>query len=136
MGAMRRSDCCMRVVIVAICGLDSVSWCGSESDFRARSKVSARRPFDVRFSTPGRGSDMSRPLKIFLTTFYPPYSFGGDAMSIYFLSHALGDAGHHVDVVRCIDLYHRLHPAVRPTIGGGCSDSAWAAPHHAGGCDA
>jgi glycosyltransferase involved in cell wall biosynthesis len=46
-----------------------------------------------------------------LTTFYPPYSFGGDAMYIYRLSHALGDAGHHVDIVHCVDSYHLLHPA-------------------------
>jgi glycosyltransferase involved in cell wall biosynthesis len=45
-----------------------------------------------------------------LTTFYPPYSFGGDAMYIYRLAHALGDAGHHVDVVHCIDAYHLQHP--------------------------
>jgi glycosyltransferase involved in cell wall biosynthesis len=49
-----------------------------------------------------------------LTTFYPPYSFGGDAMYIYRLSHALGDAGHHVDVVHCTDAYHLLHPAPPP----------------------
>lgn len=49
-----------------------------------------------------------------LTTFYPPYSFGGDAMYIYRLAHALGDAGHHVDVVHCIDAYHLLHPAPPP----------------------
>ncbi|HEV8722556.1 MAG TPA: glycosyltransferase family 4 protein [Candidatus Binatia bacterium] len=55
---------------------------------------------------------MSRPLKfLHLTTFYPPYSFGGDAMYIYRLAHALGDAGHHVDVVHCVDAYHLLHPA-------------------------
>jgi glycosyltransferase involved in cell wall biosynthesis len=45
-----------------------------------------------------------------LTTFYPPYSFGGDAMYIYRLSHALGDAGHHVDVIHDVDSYHLLHP--------------------------
>ncbi|MFB3905119.1 MAG: glycosyltransferase family 4 protein [Acidobacteriota bacterium] len=45
-----------------------------------------------------------------LTTFYPPYSFGGDAMYLYRLAHALGDCGHHVDVVHCVDSYHVLHP--------------------------
>jgi glycosyltransferase involved in cell wall biosynthesis len=50
-----------------------------------------------------------------LTTFYPPYSFGGDAMYIYRLAHALGDAGHCVDVVHCLDAYHLLHPAA-PTM--------------------
>jgi glycosyltransferase involved in cell wall biosynthesis len=49
-----------------------------------------------------------------LTTFYPPYSFGGDAMYIYRLAHALGDAGHHVDVVHCVDSYHLLHSAPPP----------------------
>jgi glycosyltransferase involved in cell wall biosynthesis len=55
---------------------------------------------------------MNRPLNfLHLTTFYPPYSFGGDAMYIYRLSHALGDEGHQVDVIHCIDSYHLLHPA-------------------------
>jgi glycosyltransferase involved in cell wall biosynthesis len=46
-----------------------------------------------------------------ITTFYPPYSFGGDAMYIYRLAHALGDGGHRVDIIHCIDSYHLLHPA-------------------------
>ncbi len=45
-----------------------------------------------------------------LTTFYPPYSFGGDAMYIYRLCHALADMGHGVDVVHCVDSFHLLHP--------------------------
>lgn len=31
-------------------------------------------------------------------------------MYIYRLSHALGDAGHNVDVIHCVDSYHLLHP--------------------------
>lgn len=55
---------------------------------------------------------MTRSLNfLHLTTFYPPYSFGGDAMYIYRLAHALGDEGHHVDVIHCIDAYHLQHPA-------------------------
>jgi glycosyltransferase involved in cell wall biosynthesis len=55
---------------------------------------------------------MSRPLNfLHLTTFYPPHSFGGDAMYIYRLSHALGEAGHRVDVIYDLDSYHLLHPA-------------------------
>lgn len=58
---------------------------------------------------------MSRPLNfLHLTTFYPPYSFGGDAMYIYRLSHALAEAGHHVDVIHCVDSYHLLHPGPPP----------------------
>lgn len=54
---------------------------------------------------------MNRPLNfLHLTTFYPPYSFGGDAMYIYRLAHALGDGGHHIDVIHCADAYHLLHP--------------------------
>ena len=54
---------------------------------------------------------MARPLKfLHLTTFYPPYSFGGDAMYLYRLAHALGYQGHCVDVVHCVDAYHLLHP--------------------------
>ena len=60
---------------------------------------------------------MVRPLNfLHLTTFFPPYSFGGDAMYLYRLCHALGDCGHRVDVVHCIDSYHLLHPA-EPEIG-------------------
>ena len=47
----------------------------------------------------------TRPMNfLHLTTFYPPYSFGGDAMYIYRLSHALADAGHRVDVIHCLRL--------------------------------
>jgi glycosyltransferase involved in cell wall biosynthesis len=54
---------------------------------------------------------MNRPLNfLHLTTFYPPHSFGGDAMYLYRLCHALGDAGHHCDVIHCLDAYHLLHP--------------------------
>ena len=57
--------------------------------------------------------ESSRPLNfLYLTTFYPPYSFGGDAVYLYDLCHALGDAGHQVDVVHCVDSYHLLHPAL------------------------
>jgi glycosyltransferase involved in cell wall biosynthesis len=58
---------------------------------------------------------MNRPLKfLHLTTFYPPYSFGGDGIQIYRLAHALGECGHHIDIVHCEDAYHLLHPAAPP----------------------
>jgi glycosyltransferase involved in cell wall biosynthesis len=81
---------------------------------------------------------VNRPLRfLHLTTFYPPYSFGGDAMYIYRLSHALGDAGHQVDVIHCIDSYHLLHPAQpevqfadhpNVTVHGLRSGYAWLSP--------
>lgn len=53
----------------------------------------------------------TKPLRfLHLTTFYPPYSFGGDATYLYRLCHQLGDRGHQVDVVHCVDAYHLLHP--------------------------
>ena len=51
-----------------------------------------------------------------VTTFYPPYHFGGDAMYIYRLSHALARRGHMVDVLHDRDAYHlarRGEPAQR-----------------------
>jgi glycosyltransferase involved in cell wall biosynthesis len=58
---------------------------------------------------------MQRPLNfLHLTTFYPPYSFGGDATQLYHLTHALADSGHHVDVGHCVDSYHLLHPEPPP----------------------
>ncbi|HVN28578.1 MAG TPA: glycosyltransferase [Candidatus Binataceae bacterium] len=54
----------------------------------------------------------ARPLKfLLLTTFYPPYSFGGDAVFIQRLARALADEGHHVEVIHCLDAYYALHPA-------------------------
>lgn len=54
---------------------------------------------------------ISRPLNfLHVTTFYPPYSFGGDAIYVYRLAHALGDRGHNVDVVHCVDSYRLSHP--------------------------
>ena len=58
---------------------------------------------------------MSRPLNfLHVTTFYPPYNFGGDAIQLYRLSHALAESGHHVDVIHCVDSYHLLHPGQPP----------------------
>jgi glycosyltransferase involved in cell wall biosynthesis len=43
-----------------------------------------------------------------ITTFYPPYNFGGDGIFIYRLSNELAKRGHQVDVIHCIDAYHIL----------------------------
>lgn len=42
-----------------------------------------------------------------LTTFYPPYHFGGDAVYVQRLAHALADRGDRVTVVHCTDS-HRI----------------------------
>jgi glycosyltransferase involved in cell wall biosynthesis len=58
---------------------------------------------------------VTRPLNfLHLTTFYPPYSFGGDAIQVRRLAGALADNGHHVEVVHCLDAYHVLHPGEPP----------------------
>lgn len=66
-----------------------------------------------------------RPLRFcMVTTFYPPYSFGGDAVFVERLSHELAKRGHQVDVVHCVDAYRMLggkepggagrdHPGIR-----------------------
>lgn len=40
-----------------------------------------------------------------VTTFYPPYHFGGDAIFVQALARALIAEGHHVEVVHCEDAY-------------------------------
>lgn len=52
---------------------------------------------------------MKRPLRFcMISTFYPPYNFGGDGISVQRLSHALADLGHQVEVIHCIDAYRLL----------------------------
>jgi glycosyltransferase involved in cell wall biosynthesis len=40
-----------------------------------------------------------------VTTFYPPYNFGGDGVYVHRLANALAGQGHHVEVVHCTDTY-------------------------------
>lgn len=52
---------------------------------------------------------MDRPLRFcMVTTFYPPYNFGGDGIFVHQLSNELARRGHHVDVIHCIDAYRLL----------------------------
>ena len=44
-----------------------------------------------------------------ITTFYPPYSFGGDAIYVHRLCAELVKRGHEVDVIHCADSYHLFH---------------------------
>lgn len=57
---------------------------------------------------------MSGPLNFcMISTFYPPYHFGGEAMYLYRLSNALARLGHRVTIVHCVDSYRvltRAHP--------------------------
>lgn len=63
-----------------------------------------RPPLDdgERHQVPSR----KHPLSLcFITTFYPPYHFGGEAMYLYRLSNALARRGHRVTVIHCVDAY-------------------------------
>ncbi len=44
-----------------------------------------------------------------VSTFYPPYNFGGDGMHIYRLSNELAKRGHFVDVFHCEDAFLLLN---------------------------
>lgn len=51
-----------------------------------------------------------RPLRFaMVTTFYPPYHFGGDAVCVFRLSEALAQRGHKVDVIHSIDAFRLAH---------------------------
>ncbi len=51
---------------------------------------------------------------LMLTTFYPPYNFGGDGIGIQRLSRGLVKRGHHVTVVHDTDAYTLLHEGKMP----------------------
>lgn len=51
---------------------------------------------------------------LMLTTFYPPYNFGGDGIGIQRLSRGLVKRGHHVTVVHDADAYNLLNGGPEP----------------------
>lgn len=51
----------------------------------------------------------------FLTTFFPPMHFGGDAVFVAHLANALAERGHRVEVVHCADSFELLRGAVPPS---------------------
>jgi glycosyltransferase involved in cell wall biosynthesis len=52
---------------------------------------------------------IDRPLRFcMITTFYPPYNFGGDGIFVHQLSNELARRGHHVEVIHCIDAFRLL----------------------------
>ena len=51
-----------------------------------------------------------------LTTFYAPYSYGGDAMGVERLVTALAKRGHHLTVVHAIDAFGSLPKSTRPDV--------------------
>ncbi len=53
----------------------------------------------------------------FLTTFYPPYNFGGDGIGIQRLARGLARAGHEVTIMHDVDAYNTLHKGPEPGPG-------------------
>ncbi len=51
-----------------------------------------------------------------LTTFYPPHSFGGDAVGVQRFARALVRRGHHVTVIHDVDAFNALHPGPEPRV--------------------
>jgi glycosyltransferase involved in cell wall biosynthesis len=52
---------------------------------------------------------MARPLRFcMISTFYPPYNFGGDGIFVHQLSNELAQRGHYVDVIHCVEAYRFL----------------------------
>ena len=55
---------------------------------------------------------MTPPLSFcMVTTFYPPYHFGGEAAFLHALCNGLAERGHSVTVVHCVDAYQTLTKA-------------------------
>ncbi len=55
------------------------------------------------------GDSLQRPLRFcHLSIFYPPYSFGGDAVYVQRLCESLARQGHEVHVIHCVDSYQAL----------------------------
>jgi len=60
-------------------------------------------------ATPTTAALRDRPFRFaMVTTFYPPYHFGGDAWMVRRLAHALARRGHAVDVIHDADAYRAL----------------------------
>lgn len=58
---------------------------------------------------------VGRPLRFcMVTTFYPPYNFGGDGISVRRLSRALVRRGHHVEVIHDVDAWRLLADVREP----------------------
>ena len=57
-----------------------------------------------------------RPLRIaMLTTFYPPYNFGGDGIGTQRLAQALVRRGHQVTVIHDVDAFNSLNKGAEPS---------------------
>ncbi len=51
---------------------------------------------------------------VMITTFYPPYNFGGDGNYVRMFAHALVRAGHQVDIIHDTDAFRALNKGPEP----------------------
>ncbi|MCZ6765655.1 MAG: glycosyltransferase family 4 protein [bacterium] len=51
-----------------------------------------------------------------VTTFYPPFNFGGDGIFVYRLANELARRGHRVDVIHCEDSYRLFQSSPGPEV--------------------
>ena len=59
-----------------------------------------------------------RPLRFcHVTTFYPPWNFGGDGILVSRVAVALAERGHHVEVVHATDAFNMLAQSDAPAPG-------------------
>ena len=73
-----------------------------------------------------------RPIRFcFVTTFYPPYHFGGDAIGIQRFARGLVARGHHVTVVHDVDAYTTLAGSM-PDVGEPENDGVEVVPLRSG----
>jgi glycosyltransferase involved in cell wall biosynthesis len=63
---------------------------------------------------PQRGCRVTAQRFCFLTTFYPPYNFGGDGVGVQRLARGLAKRGHQVTVIHDADAYSILHDGPMP----------------------
>ncbi len=78
-----------------------------------------------------------KPLRFcMVTTFYPPYHFGGDGVFVYRLTQALAERGHSVDVIHSVDAYRLQHPAEPEVAFHSLLTNSDAPPLTAGSCAA
>ncbi len=61
---------------------------------------------------------MSRLRFAMVTTFYPPFNFGGDGLAVQHLARALVRRGHQVTVLHDVDAYNALHVGDNPERDG------------------
>src|SRR5947209_7940112 len=105
-----RACCCVSSRMAPCDSIFEAKDCDGRRSFRGTPRRRKR-------SDCSRTSSMvpARPLKFcMVTTFYPPYHFGGDAIGVQRLARGLVRRGHEVTVIHDVDAYNLLHQGSEP----------------------